>query len=212
MSKAVYEINEIPVTYYTEQKHAPIVIEQREIIFRGKSKKGDWTYGELHKMHSRLKITGKLITTISPCDVVFDSGDVAARYTVVIPETIGQFTGKNDRYKAPIYEHDIVKNIFNGDIGVVTFDYRGACVNGHSISHLIELDQIEVIGNIHDNADFLDGVRRDSWCNKDISWIAEAISCLDEYVDKKITSIEPATNKTCYLQGFEDACLLISKI
>ena len=68
-----------------------------------------------------------------------------------------QFTGLYDKNKVPIFEGDIVARIDreNTIIGEVTFKY-GAFGVGDDFLNLWEEDG-EVIGNIHENKELLDG-------------------------------------------------------
>lgn len=200
----------IPIHHYVKERHTSIVIDARKIIFRGKSERKGWIYGELSKVYLDFKKDKKLVLSISPFDMVYENGYSFPIYTVVISGTVGQFIGKADCYDTPIYEHDIVRNIETGQIGIVSFDYRGACVNGHLISHLIDLRLLEVIGNIHDNACFLDGANM-MYTSDDEHMILEIMNSLKEHISKRVASIQPADNEACYKQGFEDALTLISK-
>ena len=138
----------------------------REILFRGKRKDNDnsWIYGHLHKMdgygtgYTEYGIQVQDIPTSRPWSVL------------VIPETVGQFTGLTDKNGTKIFEGDIVKREFtlwHGEtkktretqIGVVVYSNRDC---GFQVKKKCNLrkpwdgDTIEVIGNIHDNPELLE--------------------------------------------------------
>ena len=81
----------------------------------------------------------------------------------VDPETVGQFTGRYDKNDKEIFERDIVvnKNIhgkkwiveYRTDSEYVGFVLKEIGTNG--ISLFTSWNDIEVIGNIHDNKEFL---------------------------------------------------------
>ncbi len=123
----------------------------REILFRGKSKKdGKWLEGMLtkdQKGHFRIQY------------------DPSCFSVIVIPETIGQFTGIYDKNGNKIFEEDIAKSE-KGSIDEVSYDSitfnllvaqalspEGTCVNFFGKNN--PLIEIEVIGNIHDNPELL---------------------------------------------------------
>ena len=120
---------------------------KREILFRGKTKSGDWFFGDLEHIE----------------------GYIYVRAMRVIPETVGQYMGLKDKNGVKILEGDIVRDNF-GNIGVITYlehfaewrirFYKGRedllCELGVGISSWVYPKMmLEVIGNIHDNPELL---------------------------------------------------------
>ena len=133
----------------------------REILFRGKSKDNDvWVEGYY---------CGKVNKTIfSPAEDSAQIVDKDLYWHEVIPETVGQYTGLQDKNGKMIFEGDIVKCIskFDAKDMVVIFEtaefhlvncqryknYTECC--GYRYFGTLET---EVIGNIHDNPELLKG-------------------------------------------------------
>ena len=122
---------------------------QRVILFRGKQiNTGEWFFGNLFDkdINGRTHIT----TTNRGC-------------LNIDPETVGQFTGRYDKNDKEIFERDIVvnKNIhgkkwiveYRTDSEYVGFVLKEIGTNG--ISLFTSWNDIEVIGNIHDNKELL---------------------------------------------------------
>lgn len=122
----------------------------REILFRGKT--GDeWVYGDLSRLKNAITITKR--NFIYPY--------------IVMPETVGQFTGLTDKNGVKIFEGDIVTvenpNISDDEYGIVKFDNDGAMFIVEfdtftvDFGNNIDGNQCEIIGNIFDNPELLKG-------------------------------------------------------
>jgi hypothetical protein len=125
----------------------------REILFRGKMGKGDWIYG---------------CYVLTPDDgpVIMTCADWGGKFShPVIPATVGQFTGLCDKNGVKIFEGDKVESSC-GEIGIIEYlEEDGMFIisfpitSGHSswIATFGDFDgnEMEVIGNIHDNFELL---------------------------------------------------------
>ena len=135
----------------------------REVIFRGKrADNGEWVEGDL----LQIKYYNK---PIIECKIMPQT-PVSSAYPV-LPETVGQFTGLTDRNGVKmIFEGDICrfKRFNNIHVGEIVFNATTASfvmryqsivgVYGEKAAHKMLLsvcDDIEVIGNIHDNPELL---------------------------------------------------------
>ena len=127
---------------------------KRDIVFRGKRvDNGQWVEGSLI---CEDVIVGKIV------DFEEDYFTTEFWYRVD-PETVGQFTGRYDKNDKEIFERDIVvnKNIhgkkwiveYRTDSEYVGFVLKEIGTNG--ISLFTSWNDIEVIGNIHDNKELL---------------------------------------------------------
>ncbi|MBO5449789.1 MAG: hypothetical protein J5994_10770 [Ruminococcus sp.] len=116
-------------------------MEDREILFRGKIGNG-WAYGDLRHFKNSVAI--------------FRQG-----YTfpyLVIPSTVGQYTGLTDQNGVKIFEGDIIETT-SGNRGYVVFEngaFMKSC-NPKDMPFLIADVVNTVIGNIHDNPELLRG-------------------------------------------------------
>ena len=136
----------------------------REILFRGKRlDNGEWVEGFYTCFNSNEhRIYNGYAET--------DCGDYYPDWWSIDPETVGQYTGLEDKNGVKIFEGDIVNHHVQGNIlvsrGVVAWDGK----NGRWAYQLKTMmpdftffnpNAWEVIGNIHDNPELLEveGVR-----------------------------------------------------
>ena len=123
----------------------------REIKFRGKRlDNGEWIYGDLQHR------AGGQCAIVVPEPDGNGVWDYVAHF--VDPKTVGQCTGLLDKDVVRIYEGDIVIRHGRG----VAKDKRGVVVyqSGQFVVSVLcplyyDIQDIEVIGNIHDNPELL---------------------------------------------------------
>lgn len=139
----------------------------REILFRGKrTDNGEWTQGYLFRIWEKAYICWGTVNDIP------DMKEVD-------PETVCQYTGLIDKNGRKIFEGDICKTHYanakiNGFVETIVFNSgrfyafqgRDGCkswaalydgVPHLSIDKSVYMDEIEVIGNIFDNPELLEG-------------------------------------------------------
>lgn len=137
----------------------------REILFRGKTQDGKWVYwnayGELvtqsGKKHSRYEYhrTRNSISYYYYVHALKDS-------KLLIKETIGQFTGLEDKYNNRIFEGDILQEYNGEDRGYMRYDDEDGMyylVVDHVLHDFSTCNSkwYEVIGNIHDSYEVQNG-------------------------------------------------------
>lgn len=133
----------------------------REILFRGKLiDNGEWVYGSL------------ISWADGSCSI--ESGKLDTPMWCVIPETVGQYTGLTANGKK-IFEGDIVRgrhwtsyndknpedfHLWRVDwsekSGLITFVDSPTTKARMSIHDFADFEEVEVIGNIHDNPELLE--------------------------------------------------------
>ena len=128
--------------------------EIREVIFRGKrADNGEWIEGSLLGIDWCDKPSTYSIAPNTPVSVFYS----------VIPETVGQFTGLTDKNGKRIFEGDIVSLVKHDGLiyKVVYVPCRYELVNSKGVNCFVldiyKSENIEVIGNIHDNPELLGG-------------------------------------------------------
>lgn len=134
----------------------------REILFRGKTRTGNWIEGFCFKKSCDVDYWCISKSPISANDYSEILGD----YEEIIPETVGQFTGLKDKNGKKIFEGDIVyckSRLDNANMAVIfecgqfrmilSENYRNYQTN--SGFYDINCFDKEVIGNIHDNPELL---------------------------------------------------------
>ena len=128
--------------------------EIREVIFRGKrTDNGEWVKGYLYITHIGAHEIGSYDAEINIERLTFD----------VIPETVGQYTGLTDKNGKRIFEGDIVSLVKHDSLiyKVVYVPCRYELVNSKGVNCFVldiyKSENIEVIGNIHDNPELLGG-------------------------------------------------------
>lgn len=120
----------------------------REILFRGKDKEtGEWVEGCLYLCHD------------GTCEISSYNDDFnIERWTSqVTNESVGQYTGVNDKNGRKIFEGDIVR-INEKYVDAVIFSNGCFCMDRQIMMFEFTyqyFDKIEVIGNIHDNPELL---------------------------------------------------------
>jgi hypothetical protein len=130
----------------------------REIKFRGKylpkhNEPSFWCYGSLLKCERYNSIGYDIYNSV-------DENNPMGIYPID-PTTVGQFTGLQDKNGKDIYEGDIIRTA-NVAVGVVYFDvkkqsYLFDCSKGWKHPIYGMGGKKEIIGNITDNPELLEG-------------------------------------------------------
>lgn len=127
----------------------------RNIRFRGFAY-NKWVFGDLVHIQYDKELNSK-----SQIAIFTDNGQA----NIVNTETVGQYTGLRDKNGTKIFEGDIVNiSDFDGGhkIGEVVYNDGACCYRiwGDLFDYglgIYQDDNIEVIGNIYDNPELLEG-------------------------------------------------------
>lgn len=133
----------------------------REILFRGKRlDNGEWVEGDLRH--------GGYVNNDSETYIM--KSDYALHNIPVDPKTVCQFTGLTDKNGVKVWEGDIVRDCdeenevfvvkYYAHSGYAAFDVEPEInCDCNGLSYLMELGSAEVIGNIFDNPELMEGVK-----------------------------------------------------
>ena len=132
---------------------------KREILFRGKDRNGilnhSWLYGSLDNSNEDFP------------EIIYKDKWGNTIYADVLIKSVGQFTGLTDKNGKKIFEGDIVKSQ-QGKIFTICFKEGAFCWDdnkgywyalddsefGYAYKGIC--DELEVIGNIHDNRNLIE--------------------------------------------------------
>lgn len=130
----------------------------REILFRGKNPvSSEWAYGSL--VLEKNVFDERLILAII--------SDADGNETLVNPETVGQYTGLKDLHGTRIFEGDVCKayickaadTVEKEVVGVICFEdgtFEFKCEHDSVYIYPL-LEVLEVIGNVFDSPELLEG-------------------------------------------------------
>lgn len=128
----------------------------REIKFRGKTKEGEWVYGDLETR----RLDGRCFIHTYTEDRLY--------YTQfeILPDTIGQYTGLMDANGKEIYEGDIVryrltderykKNPRYSNLPIHYDESQARFEAGNIYWDTLRSNKVEVIGNVHDDPELIE--------------------------------------------------------
>ena len=118
-----------------------------EIIFRGKRlNDGEWVEGNFVK---------GCIDDFAYI-VEFGNKDLCRNYVEVIPETVGQYTGFDDKNGKKVFEGDILKAEIWWEQGGC-YPHTETCFIEATFPNMYKnhFEKFEVVGNIYDNPELL---------------------------------------------------------
>ena len=153
----------------------------REILFRGKTSTGKWVIGAYYKQeefYGDKEDAHEIITSKDTLD-----NDLGLFHSIVIPETVGEFTGLIDKNGNKIFEGDIIKSddgkqsavsvvkigeyypkmfykmldmFAPGRKHLPAFGVHAKSIDRGEEMILFQSPCVTIIGNIHDNPELLE--------------------------------------------------------
>lgn len=140
----------------------------REILFRGKTEKGEWVEGSLVTGLFQTNSGEEIVHILNVDGVDYscfeDLSDYGGGYYEVLPETVGEYTGIRDKNGKRIFEGDII--IIDNDYFVVASEmkwHEGAFLRSFRSNYDAEIlltipknKEVEIIGNIYENYELLE--------------------------------------------------------
>lgn len=127
----------------------------RDILFRGKRiDNGEWVEGAFCPKNC----DGLYDPMVDSPSIIKLNEPNEGFWFDVDPDTVGQYTGLQDKNGEPFFEGDIVvlPELYGGGKGVIT--YCGAAFKAFSEVHAYRVSEsMKVIGNIHDHPELLKG-------------------------------------------------------
>ena len=130
-------------------------MSEREILFRGKRVgDGEWIEGYF--------LPGSERQSLHPCIFVYLPETQSFECFDIDIDTLGEYTGLEDRSGTRIFEGDIVlcQNYHGKVQGIVDYNnsyFYLACSSGYSDEYLFNCSEFEVVGNIYDNPELMRG-------------------------------------------------------
>lgn len=117
----------------------------REILFRGKTERGEWEHGDLVRKYRENVILTYIYKT--------ETGI----YNKVLPGTVGQYVRQNDKKKIKVFSGDYIRN-GRGLIREIKVDnFHGSrYMFGDAILTRYDCETGEIIGNVWDNPELLE--------------------------------------------------------
>ena len=149
---------------------------ERVVKFRGKTLSGKWVYGDLVHFTNTQGVDTSVIITEHQATAESDDFDYALCYArnefkIVLPESVGQFTGLYDVNGEEIYEGDVIERYqdcphyrngvyYDGNAiyGVVQYIVGGFYIvakENEVFKMCSNSDDMWIQGNIHDNPNLL---------------------------------------------------------
>lgn len=132
-------------------------------LFRGKHPNGMWVYGSLANFRN---IRNELYTAIIPAE---DGENQIRKMTRVDPDTLGECVSMCDKNGKLIFEGDIIEQVYLGVKHRFTIVYSQASFawgqkNNNGLTGRLAkgIGTLEIIGNIYDNPELLEGAGDDA--------------------------------------------------